>query len=38
MIYLYVNTTDICKFKLNDITSWFNFCLEKVSKDFTKDE
>ena len=28
----------ICKFKANDNTSWYNFCLGSVSKDFTKDE
>ena len=36
--YLYVNKTEICKYKANDITSWCDFCLESVSKDFTKDE
>ena len=28
----------ICNFKTNDNTSWYNFCLGSVSKDFTKDE
>ena len=43
--FLYLNKTDICKFKVNlkfailkDNTSWNNFCLGKASKDFTKDE
>ena len=36
--YLYVNKTEIFKFKANDSTSWYNFYLESVSKDFTKDE
>ena len=36
--YLYVNKTDICKFKATDNISRYNFCLEIVSKDFTKDE
>ena len=36
--YLYVNNTEICKFKENYNISWYNFCLGGVSKDFTKDE
>ena len=36
--YLYVNKTEIYKFKVKDIVSWYNFCLGCVSKDFTKDE
>ena len=36
--YLYVNETEICKFKAHDNISWYNFCIAKVSKDFTKDE
>ena len=35
---MYVNKTEICKFKVNDNTSGYNFCLGSVSKDFTKDE
>ena len=36
--YLFLNKTDICKFKANDNISWYNFCLGSISKDFTKDE
>ena len=36
--YLYVNKTEICEFKATDNTSWYNFCLENVLQDFTKDE
>ena len=36
--YLYVNKTEICKFKANDNVSWYNFCLGSISKDFTKYE
>ena len=36
--YLYVNKTENCKFKANDNMNWYNFCLESVSKVFTKDE
>ena len=36
--YLYVNKTEICKFKAKDNISWCNFCLGNVSRDFTKDE
>ena len=36
--YLYVNKTDICKFKANELIPWYKFCLRSVSKDFTKDE
>ena len=35
---LYVNKTEICKFKSNYNISWYNFCLGSVSKVFTKDE
>ena len=34
--YLYVNKTEIFKFKAGDNISWYNFCLGSVSKDFTK--
>ena len=36
--YLYVDKTETCKFKANDNTSWYNFCLGSISKDYTKDE
>ena len=36
--YLYVNETEICKFKANDDLSWYNFYLKRVSKDFRKDK
>ena len=36
--YLYVNKTEICKFKAKNNISWYNFCWESVSQDFTKDE
>ena len=36
--YLYVNKTEICKFKANDNINWYNFCLESESKGFTNDE
>ena len=36
--YLYVNKTEIYKFKGKDNISWYNFCLGNVSQDFTKDE
>ena len=36
--YLYVNKTEIYKFKRNDNISWNTFCLGSVSKDFTKDK
>ena len=36
--YLYVNETEIRKFKANDNIRWYNFCLGNVSKDFTKDK
>ena len=35
---LYVNKTEICKFKGKDNISWYNFCLGSVSQDFTKDQ
>ena len=35
---MFVNKTKICKFKAKDNTSWNNFCLGSVSKDFTNDE
>ena len=34
--YLFVNKTEICKFKANN--KLVSFCLGSVSKDFTKDE
>ena len=34
--YFFVNKTEICKFHLKDNISWYNFCLESVSKDLTK--
>ena len=37
MSYLYVNETEICKFKAKDKT-WYDFFLRSVSKNFTKDE
>ena len=30
--YLYVNKTEICKFKANDNISRYNFCSKSVSK------
>ena len=36
--YLYVKKTEIYTFKAKDNISWYNFCLESLSKDFTKDE
>ena len=36
--YLYVNKTQIWKFKVKDNISWYNFCLGSVSKEFTKNE
>ena len=36
--YLYVNITKICKFKAKDNIGWYDFCLESISRDFTKDE
>ena len=36
--YLYLNKTEICKFKANNNIIWYNFCLGSVSKDFIKDE
>ena len=35
---MFVNKTEICKFKVNGNTSWYNFRLGSKSKDFTKDE
>ena len=35
---MYVNKTEICKFKANDNISWQNLYLGSISKDFTKDE
>ena len=34
--YLYVNKTEIYKFKAKDNISWYTFCLGSVSKYFTK--
>ena len=36
--YLYVNKTEIYKFKAHDNIGWYGFCLGSVSKDFTKNE
>ena len=36
--YLYVNETEICRFKAKDNISWFNFCLRSISQDFRKVE
>ena len=36
--YLYVNKTEIWKFKAKENISWYKFCLGSMSKDFTKDE
>ena len=36
--YLYVNKTEICKFKANDNISVYNIYLGSVSKYFTNDE
>ena len=36
--YLYVNKTEICKFKANYNISRYNFCLRIILKGFTKDE
>ena len=35
---MYVNKTDIWKFKAFDSIRGYEFCLGRVSKDFTKDE
>ena len=35
---MYVNKTEIYKFKAKDNIGWHNFCLGSISKDFTKDE
>ena len=35
---MYVNKTEICKFKAKDDVSWYDFCLGSISKDFTKNE
>ena len=34
---MYVNKTEIYKFKAKGNTRWYNFCLGCTSKDFTKD-
>ena len=36
--YLYVNDIKIDKSKAHDNICWYDFCLESISKDFTKDE
>ena len=36
--YLYVNKTEICKCKVNNNRSWYNFSIGSVSKIFTKDQ
>ena len=33
-----VNKIDIFKFKANDTINWYDFCLGRISNDFTKDE
>ena len=35
---MYVNKTEICKFKDHEKRPWYNFCLGSVSKYFTKNE
>ena len=35
--YLYINKTEIWKFKAKDNISWYKFGLGSISKDFTKD-
>ena len=35
---MYVNKSEICKFKVHEDISWYEFCLAGVSKIFTKDE
>ena len=35
---MYVNKTEIYKFKAKDNIIWYNFCSGSVSKDFTNDE
>ena len=34
--YLYINKTEICKFKANNKVSWYNFYLGNVSKTLRK--
>ena len=36
--YFYINKSKICKFKVNSNTPWYNFCLWRISKDFTNDK
>ena len=36
--YLYLNKAEICKFKAQDNVPWCEFCLDSITKDFTKDE
>ena len=36
--HLYVNKTEIYKFKPKHNINWYNSCLVSISKDFTKDE
>ena len=36
--YLYVNKTEIYKFKAKDDISWYSFCVGIISENFTKDE
>ena len=36
--YLYLNKTEVYKFKTKDNINWYDFCLGSVSKDYTKDE
>ena len=36
--YLYVNKTEISKFKTSNNKRWYKFCWRSLSKDFTKDK
>ena len=36
--YLYVNKTEIYKFKTHDSIGWYEVCLRSLSKDFTKEK
>ena len=36
--YLYMNETEICKFKGHNNIPWYELCFGSVTKDFTKDE
>ena len=37
-IYLYVNKTEIWKFKTHDKIPWYEFCSGSTSKDFTNND